>query len=128
MSVQLGSVIGNNIYRADDSPKYRRGNSVLLALNLLGIVVFIGTKVYYVSRNRYSDRIWAAMTEEVSLTLTLSSETYTEEVADRIFYSNGWIIREILLIPGARGWTFGLLIKVFDEYGNWTQMTEMAWS
>ncbi|PKY01098.1 permease of the major facilitator superfamily [Aspergillus campestris IBT 28561] len=67
MSVQLGSVIGNNIYREDDRPKYRRGNSVLLALNLLGIVVFIGTKIYYVSRNRYRDRIWAAMTEEQRL-------------------------------------------------------------
>lgn len=79
VSVQLGSVIGNNIYREDDKPKYRRGNSVLLALNILGIVVFIGTKVYYVSRNRYRDRIWAAMTEEVSLELTLSSKSYIKE-------------------------------------------------
>lgn len=90
----------------------------MLALNLLGIVVFIGTKVYYVSRNRYRDRIWAAMTEEVSLALTPSSDTYTEKVADRVLYSNGWIIRGILLIPEVRGWTFGLLINVFDGYEN----------
>ncbi|KAF9895354.1 hypothetical protein FE257_000258 [Aspergillus nanangensis] len=64
MSVQLGNIIGNNIYRADDKPKYRRGNTVLLALNILGVLLFLGTKAYYVLRNRQRDRIWASMTEE----------------------------------------------------------------
>ncbi|EAW12293.1 putative MFS transporter [Aspergillus clavatus NRRL 1] len=64
MCVQLGSIIGNNVYRTDDKPAYRRGNSVLLALNLLAVVLFGATKAYYVLRNRHRDRVWAGMTEE----------------------------------------------------------------
>lgn len=66
MCVQFGNIIGNNIYRADDEPKYRRGNTVLLTINILGILLFLLTKAYYVYRNKERDRIWAAMTEEVS--------------------------------------------------------------
>lgn len=64
MCVQFGNIIGNNIYRADDEPKYRRGNTVLLTINILGILLFLLTKAYYVYRNKERDRIWAAMTEE----------------------------------------------------------------
>ncbi|KAL2848604.1 major facilitator superfamily domain-containing protein [Aspergillus pseudodeflectus] len=64
MSVQMGNVIGNNVFRADDAPRYTRGYSVLLGLNLLGIALFLGTKVYYVKRNQYRDRVWAGMTDE----------------------------------------------------------------
>ncbi|PLB54097.1 putative MFS transporter [Aspergillus steynii IBT 23096] len=64
MCVQLGNIIGNNVYREDDKPKYRRGNSVLLGLNVLAICLFLGTKAYYVLRNKHRDRVWAAMTEE----------------------------------------------------------------
>ncbi|KAB8072768.1 major facilitator superfamily domain-containing protein [Aspergillus leporis] len=64
MCVQLGNIIGNNVYRADDKPKYRRGNTVLFALNILAIVLFLGTKFYYVSRNRHRERMWASMTEQ----------------------------------------------------------------
>lgn len=64
--VQLGNIIGNNVYREDDKPKYRRGNAVLLALNILGVLLFIGTKVYYILRNRHRERVWNSMTEEVS--------------------------------------------------------------
>ncbi|KAB8220730.1 major facilitator superfamily domain-containing protein [Aspergillus novoparasiticus] len=64
MCVQLGNIIGNNVYREDDKPKYRRGNAVLLGLNILGILLFIGTKVYYMLRNRHRERVWNSMTEE----------------------------------------------------------------
>ncbi|BAE57542.1 major facilitator superfamily domain-containing protein [Aspergillus flavus] len=64
MCVQLGNIIGNNVYREDDKPKYRRGNAVLLALNILGVLLFIGTKVYYILRNRHRERVWNSMTEE----------------------------------------------------------------
>ncbi|KAL2822485.1 major facilitator superfamily domain-containing protein [Aspergillus granulosus] len=64
MSVQMGNVIGNNVFHADDAPRYKRGFSVLLGLNLLGIALFLATKVYYIKRNRYRDRVWARMTEE----------------------------------------------------------------
>ncbi|KAE8153468.1 major facilitator superfamily domain-containing protein [Aspergillus avenaceus] len=64
MCVQVGNIIGNNVYRADDKPKYRRGNTVLLALNFLAIFLFLGTKAYYVFRNRYRERAWVAMSAE----------------------------------------------------------------
>lgn len=62
--VQIGNVYAANIYRADDKPVYHRGNSVLLALNTLAILLFVVAKVYYVYKNRSRDRKWNAMTEE----------------------------------------------------------------
>ncbi|KAI2624529.1 MFS general substrate transporter [Xylaria nigripes] len=64
MAVQSGNVIANFIYRDDDKPLYRRGNSVLFAINVLAIVLFGLTKLYYVWRNKQRDRIWNSMTEE----------------------------------------------------------------
>lgn len=66
VSVQLGSIIGNNIYRTDDKPQYRRGNSALLAVNILALVLFLCTKVYYIRRNRQRSRVWDGMSHEVS--------------------------------------------------------------
>lgn len=63
--VQLGNIISANIYRADDAPLYHRGNTSLMIINFLIIGVFLGTKAYYISRNRWKARKWHAMTEEV---------------------------------------------------------------
>ncbi|KAI3331041.1 major facilitator superfamily domain-containing protein [Ustulina deusta] len=64
MAVQAGNVVGNFIYLDDDKPLYKRGNSVLFAINLFGIALFLGTKFYYVWRNKKRERVWNAMTEE----------------------------------------------------------------
>ncbi|KAI1120975.1 MFS general substrate transporter [Nemania abortiva] len=64
MAVQAGNVVGNFIYLDDDKPLYKRGNSVLFAINALSIVLFIFTKIYYVWRNKQREKIWNAMTEE----------------------------------------------------------------
>ncbi|KAI0537442.1 major facilitator superfamily domain-containing protein [Xylaria digitata] len=64
MAVQAGNVVGNFIYLDDDKPLYKRGNSVLFAINLFGISIFFATKIYYVWRNKQRERIWNAMTEE----------------------------------------------------------------
>lgn len=74
MSVQAGNVIGNFIYLDDDKPLYRRGNSVLFAINLLGIAIFFGTKAYYIWRNKQREKVWNAMTEE-ERTYYISNET-----------------------------------------------------
>jgi hypothetical protein len=63
--VQLGSVISNMIYQEDDKPLYRRGNSWLIVANVLAIVIFLLTKIYYVSVNNSRERRWRKMTEEV---------------------------------------------------------------
>ncbi|KAI0007180.1 allantoate permease [Xylariaceae sp. FL0662B] len=64
MSVQTGGVYSAYIYRDDDKPAYRRGNTALLFINLLAILVFLLTKLYYVWRNKQKERAWNALTEE----------------------------------------------------------------
>ena len=64
VSVQVGNVASNFIYRADDAPLYRRGNRNLVIVNVLVIMFFLFTKAYYVLRNKYQDRKWNAMTQE----------------------------------------------------------------
>ena len=65
--VQLGGIISANIYRTDDKPLYKRGNRVLLGINVMVITLFLLTKTYYVTKNKIRDRKWNAMTPEVSL-------------------------------------------------------------
>lgn len=61
MFVQAGGIISSNVYREDDAPRYRRGNRVLLMVNLLNICLYAATKTYYVYRNKRRDRKWNAM-------------------------------------------------------------------
>ncbi|USW49405.1 Putative major facilitator superfamily, MFS transporter superfamily [Septoria linicola] len=62
--VQLGNVAGSNIYRTADSPLYRRGNSILIGLNVIAILIFPATKLYYKARNNKRERRWQSMSEE----------------------------------------------------------------
>jgi hypothetical protein len=64
VSVQVGNVAANFIYRADDAPLYRRGNRDLVVVNVLVIAFFLFTKAYYVLRNKYRDKKWNGMTQE----------------------------------------------------------------
>lgn len=64
--VQLGNVIAANIYLTSDKPLYHAGNTHLIIINVLVILLFLLTKVYYVMRNRIRDKQWNAMTAEVS--------------------------------------------------------------
>ncbi|KIH91955.1 allantoate permease [Sporothrix brasiliensis 5110] len=64
ISVQLGSVIAAYIYRADDAPRYHRGNMYLIVINFLAIGSFLFAKVYYIYRNKQRDRVWNAMSHD----------------------------------------------------------------
>jgi hypothetical protein len=55
----------SNIYRDSDSPKYKRGDRTLIAVNVLSTVQFILAKAYYIIKNKYRDRKWNALTLEV---------------------------------------------------------------
>ncbi|KAH8689931.1 major facilitator superfamily domain-containing protein [Talaromyces proteolyticus] len=67
MSVQAGGIIASNIYRADDAPRYKRGDRVLVILVCVNIVIYLLTKVYYVWRNKSRDGKWDAMSETEKL-------------------------------------------------------------
>ncbi|KAF7593207.1 hypothetical protein BBP40_011837 [Aspergillus hancockii] len=64
MCVQSSGIIASNIYRADDAPRYKRGNRVLVALVIMNIFIYLLTKAYYVWRNASRDKKWGAMTQE----------------------------------------------------------------
>ncbi|GAA6038163.1 hypothetical protein JCM8097_005772 [Rhodosporidiobolus ruineniae] len=65
MFVQVSGIIGANIYQANDAPRYVKGNTILLgiiALNL--VVVYPGTFFYYKWRNAQKAKVWDKMTTE----------------------------------------------------------------
>ncbi|WLF81387.1 hypothetical protein PVL30_005184 [Lodderomyces elongisporus] len=64
MFVQLGSIIGNNIYRDDDKPLYHRGNMQLFVITFILIPILLLAKFYYVYFNKRREQIWNNMTEE----------------------------------------------------------------
>ncbi|KAH8812635.1 major facilitator superfamily domain-containing protein [Xylogone sp. PMI_703] len=68
MCVQTSGIISANIYREDDAPQYNRGNHVLLSILILNIFLYLGTKIYYIKRNAYRDRVWNSMSEDEKLT------------------------------------------------------------
>lgn len=75
MAVQAGDIIALFIYRDDDKPLYRRGNTELLIVNILVIFVFVGTKIYYTYENRRRDMIWNNMKEEEQKDYIRNSKT-----------------------------------------------------
>ncbi|KPM42736.1 hypothetical protein AK830_g3792 [Neonectria ditissima] len=64
MSVQTAGIMASNIYRADDRPRYRRGNRDLISIACMNIALYLGVKAYYVWRNRARARRWDAMSDE----------------------------------------------------------------
>ncbi|KAI0468018.1 major facilitator superfamily domain-containing protein [Xylaria cf. heliscus] len=67
MFLQAGVVISSNIYRADDAPLYRRGNSILLGILALNLILYIVAKSYYICRNRTRARKWDQLAPEEKL-------------------------------------------------------------
>ncbi|KAL4804756.1 major facilitator superfamily domain-containing protein [Aspergillus unguis] len=67
MCVQSSGIIASNIYREDDSPRYKRGNRALVALVSMNIVIYLLTKGYYLLVNKRRQKKWDAMTENQKL-------------------------------------------------------------
>ncbi|KAH8807977.1 major facilitator superfamily domain-containing protein [Xylogone sp. PMI_703] len=74
MSVQLGNIIAANIYRDDDKPRYKHGNRVLIAINVVVVFLFLFAKVYYVWKNKIRDKKWNAMTREEQVHYILTTK------------------------------------------------------
>lgn len=67
MFVQVGAIVGANMYRSDDAPKYHRGNLQLYILCFAAVALLALTKVFYVTINRRRDVQWAKMSSEEQL-------------------------------------------------------------
>ncbi|KAF9517770.1 hypothetical protein BS47DRAFT_1371223 [Hydnum rufescens UP504] len=64
MMVQVSSIIGSYIYRADDRPLYRRGNRALIGICAINLALFPLIKLYYIQRNKYKRSQWEALSPE----------------------------------------------------------------
>ncbi|KAH7029822.1 major facilitator superfamily domain-containing protein [Microdochium trichocladiopsis] len=64
MCVQAGAMIGVNVYRTEDAPLYRVGNTALLVVIGYNIVIFTGAWFFYRAQNQRRDRVWTAMSED----------------------------------------------------------------
>jgi hypothetical protein len=64
MTVQMGNIIASNIYRTDDKPLYHRGNTVLICLDIVAILLFLTAKGYYVWKNKIRAAKWDVMSED----------------------------------------------------------------
>lgn len=62
MCVQAGSVIYSNIYRADDAPRYRRGNKDLIGICVGNIFLYLAVHFFYKWENHRRDKIWNSWT------------------------------------------------------------------
>jgi hypothetical protein len=62
--VQMSNIISSQIYRNNDKPYYYTGNKALLGVVAYNIVLFIGSKIYYVRKNAVRDELWGKMSRE----------------------------------------------------------------
>ena len=74
--VQIGSLIGSQIYRADDAPYYYRGNKVLISICALALTVMLGQRWWLMTLNRRKERIWSSMNEQ-------ERKMYQDDIAER---------------------------------------------
>lgn len=64
ITIQLSGIASSNIYREDDKPLYRRGNSQLIAINVATVAAYLLAKAYYVRRNTQKREQWGKMSTE----------------------------------------------------------------
>ncbi|KAJ5528374.1 hypothetical protein N7513_012533 [Penicillium frequentans] len=64
MSVQISAIASANVYQTDDKPYYKRGNKILIALAVISLFLFVGSKFYYDWCNKRNAEKWNAMTRE----------------------------------------------------------------
>ena len=61
--VQIGSLIGSQIYRADDAPFYHRGNKVLISICCASLAAIAGQSFWLKALNSRKAKVWDSMSE-----------------------------------------------------------------
>lgn len=64
MFSQAGALVGSNIFRASDKPRYAHGLEALIGISSVACVAVLFTRFYYVWRNRQRDKKWSVLTIE----------------------------------------------------------------
>ncbi|OAQ69774.1 MFS transporter [Pochonia chlamydosporia 170] len=64
VAVQIGSLIGSQIYRKWDAPYYKTGNTVCISILALAVVVLLVQRQFLVHLNNKKRREWNAMSTE----------------------------------------------------------------
>lgn len=62
--VQVGSLVGSQVYRSYDGPYYHVGNATLLAICVLSLGAILVQRQVLVGMNKRKDRAWKAMSPE----------------------------------------------------------------
>ncbi|CCH46445.1 putative membrane protein [Wickerhamomyces ciferrii] len=73
---QAASIISSNIYRPDDKPFYKRGNTDLIGVAFGALAMCVLARQYYIFRNKQKAKIWNSFTDE-------QKETYIQETTDQ---------------------------------------------
>ncbi|CCH44007.1 putative transporter [Wickerhamomyces ciferrii] len=72
---QASGIMCANLYRPDDAPLYKRGNTDLIGIGFAGFIVCILTRYYYIWRNKSKALKWDKLTDE-------EKEIYIKETKD----------------------------------------------
>ena len=62
--VQIGSLVGSQIYRKADVPYYKVGNKVCISICALTIIVFVTQRQWLIYLNKKKERVWESMSAE----------------------------------------------------------------
>ncbi|CAI7622986.1 unnamed protein product [Penicillium glandicola] len=87
VTIQLSGIASSNIYRSDDKPLYRRGNSQLIAINVATMVAYALAKLYYVRRNQWKKAQWDKLTSEEKATYLNTTTDQGNKRLDFLFDS-----------------------------------------
>ncbi|SPO07454.1 related to nicotinamide mononucleotide permease [Cephalotrichum gorgonifer] len=82
--VQIGSLIGGQIYRKWDAPYYKTGNTVCISILSLAIVTFIGQRQWLIRLNEKKRVEWDAMTAEQKLEYQTDQEAREKDGNKRL--------------------------------------------
>lgn len=66
--VQIGSLIGSQIYRSDDAPYYYRGNKVLISIAGLSLLTFLVQRQWLIHLNKKKEQEWERLSVQERLT------------------------------------------------------------
>jgi hypothetical protein len=64
MAVQLSQIIGSNVYQASDAPRYVKGNTALLVICAVCLILYPLTYFFYRTINKRRDTTWDSMTSK----------------------------------------------------------------